>query len=232
LNFQELRPGGETTRVALSNRVEWLTASSAGDSVYYQSAGRLFRAPLTGGAAASLCSTGARLWDVSPDRRYLLALSGDRMRQVAVMDLRSCGFLDPIYAKDMHLYMARFSPDGKWMLVEAKATPGRARLYIAPFRPGGNADPAAWIAVSDGKTFDGPGRWMPDGNSIVYLSKRDGFQCLWSQRLDAGKRAVGEPTAVWHLHSATQYINREFSVAQDRIAVILQQRAGNLWLSQ
>jgi len=157
-------------------------------------------------------------------------MSTGRSRQIGVMDLRSCRDLEPLAHPDWNLYLGRFSPDGNWILFEAKSTPGHAGLYASPFRPGVKSDPSTWIAVSDGKTFDGPGRWTPDGRGVVYLSKRDGFQCLWSQRLDSRKRPFGDPVAVWHLHSATQYMDREFSVARDKIAVILHERGSNLWL--
>ena len=36
--------------------------------------------------------------------------------------------------------------------------------------------------------------WSPDGNLLYFLSERDGFRCIWGQKLDpASKRPLGAP---------------------------------------
>jgi hypothetical protein len=43
----------------------------------------------------------------------------------------------------------------------------------------------------------------PDGNALYYASERDGYRCLWVQRLDAAtKRPVGEAQVLQHFHDA------------------------------
>jgi hypothetical protein len=45
-------------------------------------------------------------------------------------------------------------------------------------------------------------RWSPNGNLLYFVSERDGFRCIWAQRLDPGsKRPVGALFAVYHSHS-------------------------------
>jgi hypothetical protein len=146
-NLMMLRPlpGSESARVAAHERFYWPIASQTGDAVYYVTGGQLFRVS-TSGTATPACVRPSHGHGTSP--RISIISSTGRSRQIGVMDLRTCRDLEPLAHPDWNLYLGRFS---------AKTTPGRAG-YAAPFRPGVKSDPSTWIAVSDGKTFDGPGR--------------------------------------------------------------------------
>jgi hypothetical protein len=77
--------------------------------------------------------------------------------------------------------------------------------------------------------------WSPDGNVLYYRSKRDGHHCIWAQRLGPGKKPLGEPMAIQHLHAAAfgLYLMKptDFSLAvgQDRLILNLGKATGNLW---
>ena len=69
---------------------------------------------------------------------------------------------------------------------------------MAPYRPGTN-NPAesAWIEITDGVGYDGRPLWVPSGNLLYFVSYRDGFQCIYAQRLEpSSKRPAGAPMAV------------------------------------
>jgi Tol biopolymer transport system component len=59
-----------------------------------------------------------------------------------------------------------------------------------------------WIpVVSEKETPERP-RWSGDGRSVFYISKRDGFDCIWAQDFDPQRMtATGEPYAVQHYHN-------------------------------
>ena len=57
-----------------------------------------------------------------------------------------------------------------------------SRLLIAPLRSG----VAEWIPLTDGKTYDVLPELSPNGQYVYFQSARDGFRCIWAQRLDAG----------------------------------------------
>jgi hypothetical protein len=101
------------------------------------------------------------------------------------------------------------------------------RLYVTPF-PG----TAEWVPITSGSAYDGPGHWSPDSNRIYFLSNRDGFSCLWEQRLDSLKRPIGEPSPVRHFHSAARYAYLYFSVSRNYIVLTIQERTGNIWLAK
>ena len=82
-------------------------------------------------------------------------------------------------------------------------------------------------------------RWSPDGSLLYFLSERDGFRCLWAQRLDpATKHAVGLPRGIHHFHRSrlanlmadTGQIG--LAVTSDKIYLSLEEVTGNLWMTK
>ncbi len=82
-------------------------------------------------------------------------------------------------------------------------------------------------------------RWSPDGGLLYYQSTRDGFRCIWAQRLDRDtKRPVGEPFGVYHSHSARRSIGNIagpqhvwLSVA-DKMVFSMREITGNIWMME
>jgi hypothetical protein len=101
--------------------------------------------------------------------------------------------------------------------------------------------PAAneWIPVTDGSTFNDKLCWAPDGNLIYFTSNRDGFLCIWVQRLDStSKRPNGAPLPVYHSHSARRsllnagILSQGLSVARDKIIFNQCEITGNIWMAE
>ena len=82
-------------------------------------------------------------------------------------------------------------------------------------------------------------RWAPEGDAIYFLSERDGFRCLWAQRLEpATKKPHGNPFPVFHAHSALLSLNvgndthlSGLTVAGDKIYLTMAESTGNLWFA-
>jgi eukaryotic-like serine/threonine-protein kinase len=79
-------------------------------------------------------------------------------------------------------------------------------------------------------------RWSPDDNMIYFISSRDSFRCIWTQRLDPRtKRTSGEPFAIAHFHHARRSLRISDSgkvglaVARNQIVVAEAERTGNIW---
>jgi WD40 repeat protein len=135
------------------------------------------------------------------------------------------------------LFQSNFSPDGRWLTFQA-VIPG-SRLYIAPFRGESTIPEAQWIAVTDGTYWDDKPRWSPDGKLLYFTSDRDGFVCLWAQRLEpATKKPIGPAFAIYDFHEARRsmlnvgYAQLEISVARDKIVFNLGELTGNLWMAK
>ena len=93
-----------------------------------------------------------------------------------------------------------------------------------------------WIPVTDGENLDDKPRWSPDGNLIYFTSERDGFRCIWAQRLDrALKRPAGAPFSVHHFHTSRRSLMNvglgplEISVARNALVFNLGERTANIW---
>ena len=70
---------------------------------------------------------------------------------------------------------------------------------------------------------------------IYATSDRDGFMCLWAQRVDAStKRPVGSPLAVFHSHNARFSLSDAavLAVGRDRMLFDMGERTGNIWMAE
>jgi serine/threonine protein kinase len=135
---------------------------------------------------------------------------------------------------------ARFSPDGRWMsfqIVIEAAT--KRQIFVAPIRNEAAAPDSEWIPITGGSGLDRNAQWSPDGNLLYFLSERDGFRCVWAQRLSADtKHPIGAPFAVYHFHQAryslmpAQEIARiGLSVTRDKLIFSMAETKGNIWLA-
>jgi hypothetical protein len=110
---------------------------------------------------------------------------------------------------------------------------------IAPVRAGVAGEEPTWIPITDGNHNDDKPQFSPDGNLVYFTSTRDGYLCIWSQKLDpATKQPVGEPVAYEHFHyavgrDAAQDIgDSDLSVARDKMVINLPEFSFNIWMTQ
>jgi len=105
------------------------------------------------------------------------------------------------------------------------------RVYVAPF--GVLPIPeSAWIPIVE-NWWD----WEWYGNLIYSVLDRDGFTCIWAQRLDANtRRPVGAPFPVFHAHSARTSLSNQgevyLSVGRDKMLFNMTERTGNIWMAE
>jgi hypothetical protein len=124
-------------------------------------------------------------------------------------------------------------------VVAADVGPGRTQVLLVPSTAGVTPAEDEWIPVTDGSTFEDKPRWSPDGRMIYFTSDRDGFRCLWAQRLDpTTRRPVGPPLPVYHFHTARRsllnagVLRLEIAVARDKTVFNMGESTGNIWLAQ
>jgi serine/threonine protein kinase len=118
----------------------------------------------------------------------------------SVFDLETRQNWELISHSTLDIHGAELSPDSKWV---AFHIPRRVSelLKIAPVRDGKATGEAEWITVTGAAGNNRRPWWSPDGNLLYFLSTRDGYSCIWAQRLDPStKRPRGEPMAVCHFH--------------------------------
>jgi Tol biopolymer transport system component len=180
-----------------------------------------------------MCEGCTRATDWSSDEKALLIYGGSPF-QVNSVDLatheQTLLLKHPTYG----LLYGHFSPDGHWISFTIRTSPNRARFAIALLDGPRPIPESAWITIADGWIEDWA-NWSPDGKTLYFPSGRDGNRCLWGQRIDAvSHRPVGEPFAAWHFHGRAFYLqggtSGGWSTAAGRIAIVLREDTGNIWL--
>ncbi len=133
----------------------------------------------------------------------------------------------PLAQIDEAPIQARFSPDGNWISfsVETGQSDTTDGLILR------REDASTKIHICR----EGYGlslHWAPSNDGLYYWSMRDGFRCLYLQRLNARtKMPLGNPVAVLHRHSAQRYPWRggTLAVASNVLALTLQDELANIW---
>ena len=193
----------------------------------------LYVIPAAGGAEEKLVTGvgGAMGW--SSDSQKILYLWGLRF-QFRTIDVDSRKVVDFLQHPKYNVDLARFSPDDRWVCFKLELQAGHEPTFIAPVRNGVAAQESEWIKITDGPV-DGRSWWSPDGNLLYVLSERDGWPCIWGQRLDAAKRPQGPAFAVYHLHGRRRTLASApfgYGMAVDKLYLALEQTTGNIWLAE
>lgn len=212
-----------------------------GSRVAYQAEdGRaIYAVASSGGPTEKLCVDCGQSWVAiehwSADKTRLLYETGNPSA-IFVLDLRSGAKRVVVQHASYNLWQARFSPDDRWISFLAADAEGGTRLWIVPFAEGSLPREQEWIAVTDGQQWDDKPRWSPDGNLIYFTSLRDGFHCLWAQRLrPENRQPIGPALPVQHLHSARLSVDNagvvmlETAVTRDKLLINLGELSGNIW---
>jgi len=213
--------------------------SADGSKVYFSIYGKreAYSALSQGGEATKICND-CGTWNVSNDNTKILYWysTAKPMVSIGLLDLPTGQKVELIQHSEYSLYQPRFSPDDRWIAFLAKTGPDRSRIYVTPFKGLIAHEIGDWIPVTDGENLDDKPRWSPDGNLIYFTSERDGFRCIWAQRLDrALKRPVGAPFSVHHFHASRRSLMNvglgplEISVARNTLVFNLGERTANIW---
>jgi eukaryotic-like serine/threonine-protein kinase len=130
------------------------------------------------------------------------------------------------------LYHPFFSWDGQWVvfkkMVSWNSPETVSQIMISPVHHGLAGTEAEWIPVTDGLHRDDKPQFSGDGNTVYFTSDRDGYLCIWAQKLDpVTKHPVGPPFAFEHFHNSAGHdgsldqIASDLSVARDKMLINL-----------
>jgi Tol biopolymer transport system component len=183
--------------------------------------------------AVRLCEGQPFGW--SQDGKRILYFGGHGYRSIDVVTRQQN---DVMPFEKHNLHRAQFSPDGQWLSfhVPLQAEGARSPVFIAPLRSDVAASESEWIQVTEGTGLDAGSIWSPDGDTLYFLSKRDGFKCIWAQRLDKRtKQPAGAPFDVVHFHSTRHTVNEPLfgpGVSSDKLVFALSENTGNVWTAK
>jgi eukaryotic-like serine/threonine-protein kinase len=136
------------------------------------------------------------------------------------------------------IWQPQVSPDGRWLALHTDLTALQVAIMVIPLRNGVAAGEKEWVTITDGSEDDLCPVWSPDGNLLYFLSERDGFRCIWGQKLDpASKRPLGVPFPVYHSHDPRRSIRNvslgllSMSASRQQIVFPMGELTGNIWIT-
>ena len=128
------------------------------------------------------------------------------------------------------------SPDGLWISFVHGKQDGRTAIYVAP--PIKSPSPKSdWILLFEEDHYLGSPAWSPDGSRLYYVSERDGFCCVWTQKLNPQtKQPEGDTEGVYHAHQARFTLNlprgnSTVAVAADKLVIWMSENTGNIYMA-
>ena len=242
--MKNLQTGRETRLTTTPEAEEHPEISSDGSLVAYSSPSppapkrKIQIVPTRGGVAEPVCERCGYPWDFTPDGKHVIYAQRILENQWPWAYLLDISTRNRKPLMKSVAWQTNFSPDGHWV-VFGQGAGHVSKLFVAPLRGEAEIFENQWIQLNDGSSWDDKPRWSRDGNLIYFTSDRDGFICLWAQRLDpTSKRSKGAPFCVSHFHQTRRslsnagYYNLELSVASDKIVFSMVELTGNIWMTR
>jgi hypothetical protein len=90
----------------------------------------------------------------------------------------------------------------------------------------------AWTKLAGDRTYIGSPTWSSDSKIVYYGSNRDGFFCVWAQRITEQGKPLGKPFAAFHNHASSDlkhYRQSHVTAAPGRLYMMLGEVKGDLW---
>jgi eukaryotic-like serine/threonine-protein kinase len=205
-----------------------------------------FKVSAAGGEAERICLR-CTPRGFSSDGSLVLLQKYDRSDankdRIVALDLRTKTEHEFLSFPHGALYHPFFSWDDHWVIFKEVPSSNLpqppSQILIAPVRHGSAGGEAEWIPVTDGSHNDDKPQFSADGNTVYFTSNRDGYLCIWAQKLDpVTKHAVGPPFAYEHFHNSaghdasTDRIASDLSVARDKILINLPEIHPAIWMTQ
>jgi eukaryotic-like serine/threonine-protein kinase len=198
----------------------------------------------TGGRPEPLCSR-CTARGFSSDGFTVLVLKYDvndvNKTRIVALNLRDRTEIDLLGLPDRPVFQPFLSWDDRWV-VFTRWQPGDvppSQVMIAAMQRGVAAQKSEWIPVTDGTHEDDKPQFSADGNTVYFTSTRDGYLCIWAQRLDpATKHPQGPPFAFQHFHNSEgraavfDQHSSDLSVARDKLFINLPKENSEVWMNE
>jgi hypothetical protein len=203
-----------------------------------------FLVSATGGTPDRICGN-CQARGFSSDNAFVLMQKyavGKLQNKIVAVDLATKREREFLSDSSNGLYHPFLSWDDHWVVFKKLLTMTKAQILMAPVRHGQAANETEWVAITDGRFSDDKPQVSPDGNTVYFTSDRDGYLCIWTQRLNpTTKYPVGAPTAYEHFHNSmgrdavsydeTQAMS-DLTVARNKILINLPRRKNDIWMVQ
>jgi Tol biopolymer transport system component len=246
--IKDLASGTETNVTVTPFDESWPASNREGTEVaYHRSDDRQWPIYVASagqrGVPEKVCDDCRGMNDFSSDGRRLLyapmPTDASAPTPIAFLDLISGEKIRLIEHPTHRLFSPRFSPDDRWVSFQEFTGLASRRIYAAPLRGNAPVPAREWVPITDGTGLDRDACWAPDGNLLYFFSERDGFVCIWAQRLDPlTKRPIGDMFPVYHLHHARRSLRNldnlgvaRISTAPGKLVFSMGEYTGNVWMA-
>jgi eukaryotic-like serine/threonine-protein kinase len=176
--------------------------SPDGSRVAYQVDGEEWRTvAVSGGAPQPLCRGCREAGDWTRDGRQVAVSTAGGTTSLGLAHAAT-GQMVPLAtsADGRSLNRPHLSYDNRWIAFRAMRP--QQQVYVAPFDRARPIPETDWIAIGSPEADVRPVGWSPSGRMLYLFSSRDGFRCLYAQRIDADTgRPLGEAMLVRHMHN-------------------------------
>jgi eukaryotic-like serine/threonine-protein kinase len=237
--LKDLESGHERRLVSQRSLGPGLVMAGDGSRVFYPSVENqklfLYAVSTNGGEPEKVCrdDCGVVLSGASHDGGKILP---ENLRGVILVDTASGQKTEILKHPHYKSSMGRFSPDDRWISFHLMTGSATRRIFIAPFRGAVAVPESEWIPITNGQAIDRYTWWSPDGNLLYFISERDGFVCLWAQRLDPEtKHPRGAAFPIRHFHAARRLLGDApaigMSVGAGRLVFSMTEQTGNIWMT-
>jgi hypothetical protein len=186
-----------------------------------------------------LCEDCGNACEWFPDgSKILLNWLPSGFKRIDSIDVIS-GKRSPAIQYSSGLFQPHISPDGRWVALHTNISTTQNPIMVIPLRDGMAAGEKEWVRITDGSGMDRDANWAPDGNLLYFFSERDGFRCIWGQKLDpSSKKPLGAPFPVYHSHNPSRSLGNVslvslcMSVCRNQIVFMMREQTGNIWITE
>ncbi len=183
-----------------------------------------------------LCENCGFIYGWSPDSSRIIFYNGNPIRFYTIT--LNGGISDLISDPKRNIHGAAISPDGRWLAFHVPLTNLHHDLYVTPLHNGQAGADVEWIAMTRDEYVNQTPWWSEDGNLLYFISNRDGFSCIWAQRLDPSRKTpAGSPFEVYPFHSVRRSIPPSTAgfgpaVARDFLIYSITDNTANVWVGE
>ena len=212
---------GQTIETGIAGSAYGSVISPDGSRIAFEVDGGVSVQAVRGGASRSLCSN-CQVGEWTNDSRSVaVATTQSRSGRITLIDAESGASRDLVVSSKNPLNRPHFSPDNRYLAFRAHFSEDQ-HLKIVRLQGSDPIVEAKWIAVGSGERDLRPAGWSPDGRVLYLLSARDGYRCLYAQRIDPDTgRPEGDAAAVHHFHATRWLTGNETSASTGPSSAIM-----------
>ena len=235
---RDTQSGSETQFLAMGRRIFSPIIDDSGRNVVFEARENEIPSVFTarrGEPPMRLCTGCSRPTGWFDGNRAVLYREG-MPSQIKLANLETGDTHTVLEERGVSLSEASWSPESQYLLFTVSKEGESKQVFAVHFPQSTGTASGKWIPITSPSAWSDKPRWSGDGKYIFYLSRRDGFSCIWGQHFDprTGK-TKGLPFAVKHYHRPGNSVGVitaqafNLAVAGDAIYLNVGEQTSSIW---